>query len=78
MQNNKQTKAKYQCDEDEIPSGQRLNPESVLVDGDNLEVVKEFYYLGTVVTSERHSKSAVKSGDGLCSRIVQTMDFTMC
>ena len=33
---------------------------SVLVDGDNLEVVKEFCYLGTVVTSHNDISSEIR------------------
>ena len=58
MKNNKQ--AKYQCDEGEVPAGQRINPESVLVDGDNLEVVKEFYYLGTVFRTSLRISSEIR------------------
>ena len=50
------TKTKYLLAGD----SDHLLPSSVLVDGDNLEVVKEYCYLGTVVTSDNDINSKIQ------------------
>ena len=50
-----------QCDEDKVPAkvSDQLRS-SVLVDGDNLKIVKEFFFLGTVVTSDNDISSEIR------------------